>query len=124
MLIFGETPQQRKKWLMDLIRTNRNFIKTLEEKRHIFPEAEQLLPTLRQEIKDWLAEMVELERWRRREGYEPDQPYKPPSLIAYEKQLEADGELDDYMEYHATLQAEIDRLEYEYQMKGETNGKN
>lgn len=68
--------------------------------------------------------MVELERWRRREGYEPDQPYKPPSLIAYEKQLEADGELDDYMEYHATLQAEIDRLEYEYKMKGQTNGKN
>ena len=124
MLIYGETPKQRKKRLMDLIRTNRNLIKTLEDKRRIFPEADELLPTLRQEIKDWLAEMVELERWRRREGYEPDQPYKPPSLIAYDKQLEADGELEDYMEYHATLQAEIDRLEYEYQMKGETNGKN
>ena len=117
MLIYCETPKQHKEWLLDLIRTNRSFIKELEKKRDIIPEAEQLLPTLRQEIKDWLAEMVELERWRRREGYDPEQPYKPPSLIAYEKQLEADGELEDYMEYNSALRAEIDKLEYEYQLK-------
>lgn len=117
MLIYGETPKRRKEWLLDLIRTNRSFIKELENKRDIFPEADELLPTLRQEIKDWLAEMVDLERWRRREGYDPEQPYKPPSLIAYEKQLEADGELEDYMEYNSALRAEIDKLEYEYQLK-------
>lgn len=117
MLTYGETPKRRKEWLLDLIRTNRSFIKELENKRDIFPEADELLPTLRQEIKDWLAEMVDLERWRRREGYDPEQPYKPPSLIAYEKQLEADGELEDYMEYNSALRAEIDKLEYEYQLK-------
>ena len=117
MLTYGETQKRRKEWLLDLIRTNRSFIKELENKRDIFPEADELLPTLRQEIKDWLAEMVDLERWRRREGYDPEQPYKPPSLIAYEKQLEADGELEDYMEYNSALRAEIDKLEYEYQLK-------
>ena len=113
MLIYGETPKGHKDWLLDLIRTNRSLIKELEKKRDTIPEAEQLLPTLRQEIKDWLAKMVELERWRRREGYDPEQPYKPPSLIAYEKEIEADGELEDYMEFQATLQADIERLEYQ-----------
>ena len=121
MLIYGETPKQRKDCLLDLIRTNRSFIKELEKKRDIFPEAEQILPTLRQEIKDWLAEMVELERWRRREGYDPERPYKPPSLIAYEKEIEADGELEDYMEFNATLQAEIDRLEYQLKEEKDEN---
>lgn len=113
MLIYGETPKRHKEWLLDLIRTNRSLINELEKKRDIFPEAEQILPTLRQEIKDWLAEMVDLERWRRREGYEPDQPYKPPSLIAYEKQIEADGEIEAYIEYNAIVQTEIDRLEHQ-----------
>ena len=113
MLIYEETPKRRKDWLLDLIRTNRSFIKELENRRDIIPEAEQILPTLRQEIKDWLVEMVELERWRRREGYDPEQPYKPPSLIAFEKELEADDELEDYMEYMATIQAEIEKLEYQ-----------
>lgn len=121
MLIYGETPKRRKDWLLDLIRTNRSLIKELEKKRDIIPEAEQLLPTLRQEIKDWLAEMVELERWRRREGYGIEQPYKPPSLLAYEKQLEADGELEDYMEYMATVQAELDKLEYQLKEGNDEN---
>lgn len=114
----GETPNDHKRWLLDLIKTNRAFIKTLEKSRHIAPDiTTEIIEESRKQIREWLNEMVELERWRRKEGYDPDQPYKPPSLIAYEKQLEADGELEAYMEYKATLQVEINRLEYEMWLK-------
>lgn len=80
MLTLDETPNDHKRWLLELIKTNRSLIKTLEASTIIEHEDRRdLLTSLRSEIRDYMKELLDLERWRRREGYEPDQPYEPRS---------------------------------------------
>lgn len=116
MLIMGETPASRKAFIWSCITTDRELVKTMTA-LNADGLLDEALSLTRDNIKRSFQELIDLKRWQRTAGYEDGQPYKPPSLIAYEKKLEEDGELDDYMEHKATLQAEIDRLEYEYSLK-------
>jgi len=109
MLIAGETPKDRKIWLLGLIKTNKGFIGRIDALKPSESALKQQTKTLRAEIKSYMKELIELERWRKREGYKVDQPYLPPSFKKYlEDMTEEDKEA--YMEWQATLQKEIDRL--------------
>lgn len=86
VLAYGKTPNEHKRWLLSHIKVNRSLIRTLDASTIIEWEDKQpLLQTLRREVKELLDEMIELERLRKREGLAPDDPYKPPSQLEYER---------------------------------------
>lgn len=119
MLAYGVSPNQHKRWLFEHIKTNRNLIRTLEASTLIEKEdRHDLLQSLRREVKEYLDEMIQLERWRKKEGYAPDRPYKPPSLIAYENKRKEDGTFEDYMDQKAYTQVAIDQLRHNLTEKG------
>jgi len=117
MLIMGETPKDRKKWLLELIKTNKRFIGRIDALKPTESALKQQTKTLRAEIKSYMKELIELERWRKREGYKVDQPYLPPSFKKYLEDMDEDSKLA-YAEWQADLQKEIDRL-----TEGMTDGK-
>lgn len=112
MLVYGESPNNRKKRILENIKLNRSIISNFEKhsKAHEFDES---LVILRSEIKENFNDLVELERWRKKNDQAPTDPYIPPSQKAYIAQLTADGELEDYMEHQADIYQIIDELKYE-----------
>lgn len=110
MLIMGETPKDRKKWLLELIKTNKRFIGRIEALKPTEGALKQQTKVLRDEIKTYMKELIELERWRRKEGYTLNQPYVPPSFKKYLEDM-TEEEREAYMQWQADLQTEIDRLE-------------
>ena len=84
MLIYGETPAERKASIMQNIALNRELI-PLMTKANTTGEFSESIAILRQEIKDNFNDLVELKRLQRKEGYEDHQAYIPPSLKAKKK---------------------------------------
>lgn len=78
MLIMGETPNQRKAYIVSSIKQNRDIIARFT-KHNTEGQFSESMTILRQEIRDYMKELLDLERWRRKEGYDPNQPYEPRS---------------------------------------------
>lgn len=78
-LVLGETYNDRKAFTLSCIVTARGLIKTIKEVCLPKPELRDLaLQIIKQEqeyIKSELAELTELERWRRKVGLEKDEPF-------------------------------------------------
>lgn len=106
MLVFGETPDQRKRQLLARIKTDRWLIRLFTPLK----ESSDHIRLLREEIKSTMKDLTALERWRRKEGYRPDQPYKPPSLVAYEASM-TEEDKEAYLDWQAALDGQIEALE-------------
>lgn len=111
MLIMGETPNQRKNSILHSIKQNRYLIARFT-KHNTDGQFSETIAILRQEIRDSMAEMITLERWRRAEGMEKDQAFMPKSL---RDKLDAmtDEEREEWAIKQAEHQERISDLEYE-----------
>lgn len=83
-LISEETYNERKAFILSCILVSKTLIRqlvsTMDKIPQIEPEARQVIELEKQYIKDELAELTELERWRIREGLGKDERYIYPSV--------------------------------------------
>ena len=120
VLVMGETPNHRKKSILESIKLDREIISRFN-KFNTDGQFSESIAILRQGIKDSMAELIQLERWRRKEGIEKDQPFIPPSLKA---KLDAmtEEEREEYALKRAEHQQRISDLEYEMWEKANQKG--
>lgn len=94
-LVSEETYNERKAFILSCILVSKTLIRqlvsTMDKIPQIEPEARQVIELEKQYIKDELAELTELERWRIREGLGKDERYIYPSV---RKKLEEKASAD------------------------------
>jgi hypothetical protein len=112
VLIMGETPNNRKASILHSIKLDREIIAifTKHNSEGVYSES---ITILRSEIKDSMAELIKLERWRRQEGIDKDEAFKPRSLREKLANM-TEEERYQYAERKAELQVQINELEEEY----------
>lgn len=112
MLIYGETPNDRKRSILHSIKLDREII-AIFSKYTDNDDFKESVTILREGIKASMKEMIDLERWRRHEGIEKDEPFKPKSLRDKLAKM-TEEERYQYAEHQAELQIKINELEEEY----------
>lgn len=110
MLIMGETYNQSKAMLWDLIHSCQALIKVIKPNS---PLAREVIAGNREIIRSTYADLKELTRWFKQSGLEPDEPYVPPSVKARweamteeEKEAEDERRLDIAMQILAIVEKE------------------
>lgn len=123
MLIYGETPNDRKRSILHSIKLDREIIALFS--KHNEPEFKESITLLRENIKASMQEMIQLERWRRKEGIEKDEAFVPKSLRDKLANMTEDERMA-WAERQAKLQEQINDLEYQMwekqHQKGVENG--
>lgn len=112
MLIIGETPNNRKASILHSIKFNREII-AIFTKHNSDGEFSESIGILRQDIKDSMAELIVLERWRRHEEIDKNVSFKPKSLRDKLAKMTPE-ELYKYAEIKAEQQIRINKAEEEY----------
>lgn len=80
MLTIGETYNERKATILENIKVCRDLIRATNETIRKYPSVRddglEVIQNENNTIKDYLQELVELERWRIAHGLAKDEPYQ------------------------------------------------
>ena len=84
MLTIYETYNQKKAFLLDYIRTSRQLLKIINDLVKQYPSlADVGIPAIEKEqleIAETMTELVQLNKWFKKEGIKPDEPYIPRKI--------------------------------------------
>lgn len=119
VLIYGETPNDRKQSILHSIKLDREIIALFT--KHTQPEFKESITLLRENIKASMQEMIDLERWRRHEGIAKDEAFIPKSLRDKLANMTEDERME-WAERQAKLQEQINDLEYQMWEKQNQKG--
>mgnify|MGYP000866650223 CR=1 FL=1 len=113
MLSINQTYNQKKAFLLDYIKTSRQLLKVINDIIKQYPSlADVCIPAIEKEqleIAETMNELVQLNKWFKKEGIRPDEPYIPRK-IREERSKWTEKQWQEYEEQQLEIEAKLEKL--------------